>query len=85
MRLLFGVIGLLLVLAVIAFVARQQTRALVAGSPSVPAALTGPDGASRPLLVTTPEQARAVQEQVVQDVQRALQDAAAARASAEGQ
>jgi hypothetical protein len=69
MRALFGLVGLLIVVAIIAMIAKKQLQAVV---PSiVPAA---PAGASAQ---TVPEQSRAAQQKVLQDVNRALEQGAA--------
>jgi hypothetical protein len=76
MRLVFGVISLLVVLGLVSWLARVQL-ARPAPTPAVAA-----EGLPVVPQITTREQAQAVQQQVVNDVNQALKDAAAARASA---
>jgi hypothetical protein len=71
MRALFSLVGLLVVVAIVMLVAKKQLQA-VAPSVQPPA----PSGAAQ----TVPEQARGVQQKVLQDVGRAL-DQGAQRAS----
>jgi hypothetical protein len=86
-RLVLGVIALLLVLALVSLLARQLLRGGSVGAVEEAAAAAA--GASADAIVlprlTTREDAQALQRQVLEDVNRAMQDAAAARASAEGQ
>jgi hypothetical protein len=71
MRVLFGALGLLIVLAIVASVAKQQLAAVRGSATELAPAAAG--GSVR-------EQAQAVPQQVGQDVQRALQQGAASRA-----
>jgi len=74
MRALFSLVGLVVVLAIIAMIAKKQLQAVApAVVPSAPATA----GGAAP---TLPEQSRAVQQKVLQDVNRALQQGAASRA-----
>jgi len=65
MRALFGLVGLVVVVAVIAMLMKKQLQALA----PVPATA----GAPAP---TVPEQSRNVQQKVLQDVSRALEQGA---------
>jgi hypothetical protein len=78
MRALFGVASLLVVLAVVVVLAKQQLKAVKA-LPSPTAAVPGEAGTGTAPSVR--EQAKNLQRQVQQDVQSALQQGAAARAS----
>jgi hypothetical protein len=70
MRALFSVVSLLIVVAVVMMVARQQLQAVApAVVPPSPATAGGPAR-------TAPEQSRAVQQKVLQDVNRALEQGA---------
>ena len=76
MRAVFGIVSLLVVMAIVGLLARHQLQAVKtmpssSSSKSMPAA----EG------VTVREQAQNTQKQVQQDVQRALEQGAAARAS----
>jgi hypothetical protein len=70
MRALFSVVGLLTVLAIVALLARKQLQAV---APSAAAAATASAGAAP----TVQEQARGVQQKVLQDVNRSLEQGAA--------
>ena len=70
MRALFSVVGLLAVLAIVALLAKKQLQAV---APSAAAAATPSVGA----VPTVQEQARGVQQKVLQDVNRALEQGAA--------
>jgi hypothetical protein len=80
MRALFGVASLLVVLAIVVVVAKQQLQAVKALPSAAPTApVTGEAGTGTAPSVR--EQAKNLQRQVQQDVQSALQQGAAARAS----
>jgi len=71
LRALFSLVGLLIVVAIIAMVAKKQLQAVApAVVPQAPVAA----GGSPP---TVPEQSRAAQQKVLQDVGRALEQGAA--------
>src|SRR5688500_7838785 len=70
MRALFSVVGLLAVLAIVALLAKKQLQAV---TPSIAPAATQSAGAAP----TVQEQARGVQQKVLQDVNRALEQGAA--------
>ena len=75
MRALFSLVGLVIVLAIIAMIVKKQLQAVTpAVVPSAPAATAG-------AAPTLPEQSRAAQQKVLQDVNRALQQGAASRAA----
>ena len=75
MRALFSVLGLLVVVAVVGMIARHQLQAVAPAVPSPSnSAGAAPSG-------TPGEPARARPEQVREDVERAVQQGAAARAS----
>lgn len=76
MRLVIGVVSLLVVLGLVTWVARLQ---LATPAPQVAAPAEGEVTVPR---ITTREDAQALQRQVLNDVNQALRDAAAARASA---
>lgn len=78
MRLVFGVVGLLVALAIVAFVAKQQLRATgQVAATAVPGAASAGNVA---------EQSRRMQQQIQSDVTKALeQGAAAAQRQDEGQ
>ncbi|MCW5660289.1 MAG: hypothetical protein KIT60_21505 [Burkholderiaceae bacterium] len=67
MRALFSLVGLLVVVAIVMLLARKQLQAVV------PAAAPSASGA----VPTVQEQARGVQQKVLQDVNRALEQGAA--------
>jgi hypothetical protein len=69
MRALFSVVGLLVVLVIVMLVAKKQLQAV---APSVMPAPQTP-GAVAP---TVQEQSRAIQQKVLQDVNRALEQGA---------
>lgn len=71
MRMVFGVLGLLIVLAIVASVAKKQLEAVRAVPQQVTPAAAG---------TTVRDQAQAVPQQIGQDVQRMLQQGAASRA-----
>jgi hypothetical protein len=71
MRVLFSLVGLLVVLAIVGLVARTQ---LQAAAPSL-APTAAPAAGAAPQ--TVQEQARGVQQKVLQDVNRALEQGAA--------
>lgn len=75
MRAILSIVGLLVVAAVIGFIAKQQLRAV----PSPPAAAASVPGD------VSQGSAKQVEQQVQQDVQRALQQGAATTASAADQ
>jgi hypothetical protein len=71
MRALFSLVGLLVVVAIVMLLAKKQLQAVApsivpAGTPSTPGAAPG-----------VQEQARGVQQKVLQDVNRALEQGAA--------
>jgi Tfp pilus assembly major pilin PilA len=70
MRALFSLVGLLIVVAVIAMLAKKQLQAVAPAV--VPAAPVAADGSAP----TVPEQSRAAQQKVLQDVNRALEQGA---------
>ena len=71
MRALFSLAGLLVVLAIVALIASKQLQTAVpSGAPS---AVPAPSAAA----ATVQEQARGVQQKVLQDVNRALEQGAA--------
>lgn len=73
MRILFSLAGLLIVLAVVAWLAKTQLKTLapLAGQTAPPAATGGA------MPATVPEQSRRMQQQVRQGVEAALQQGAA--------
>lgn len=99
MRMIFGVLGLLVVLAIVGSVAKKQLQAVKAIPSSLPAATStvttdggaaAPSGdragrldafpgavAADPNAMTVPQQSQNLQNQVKQDVNRALQQGAA--------
>jgi hypothetical protein len=71
-RALFSLVGLLVVLAIVTMIAKKQLQAV---APTVlPAPASGP-------ALTVQEQSQAIQQKVLQDVNRALEQGAANRAS----
>ncbi len=74
MRAVFGVVSMLIVLAVVAFLAARQLKS---AAPRV--AAPGAAAASAPLSGNVGEQLRQVQQQVGADVAKALEQGAAAR------
>ena len=68
MRAVFSLVGLVIVVAIIAMAAKKQLQAV---APAVVPAATGATPA------TLPEQSRAAQQKVLQDVNRALEQGAA--------
>jgi hypothetical protein len=71
MRALFSLVGLLVVVVVIMLMAKKQLQAVAPGIvPPAPASAGG-------TAATVPEQSRAVQQKVLQDVNRALEQGAA--------
>ena len=71
MRALFSLVGLLIVVAIIARMAKKQLQAVAPAV--VPVAPTAAEGNAP----TVPEQSRAAQQKVLQDVNRALEQGAA--------
>jgi len=71
MRALFSLVGLLIVVAVIAMVAKKQLQAVA------PAVLPAPPATADGGTPTVAEQSRAAQQKVLQDVNRALEQGAA--------
>ena len=70
MRALFSLVGLLVVVAVILFIAKKQLQAIAPSIvPPAPATAGGP--------ATVQDQSRAAQQKVLQDVNRALEQGAA--------
>lgn len=69
MRAIFGVLSLLIVLAIVGSLVRQQRSALGAGGVAAHAG----EGASR---VTVQQQSRAIQDKISDDMSRALQQGA---------
>ena len=77
MRIVFGIVGLLIAVAIVSLLAKQQLHAL---QPSVPA----PDAASAPALSGTPaQQSQQLQRQVKEDIDKALQQGMQRNADAE--
>lgn len=74
MRALFTLIGLLVVVAIVMLTAKKQLQAV---APSVAPAASAAAGG------TVQEQSRAIQQQVLQDVNRALQQGAARASDAQ--
>jgi len=70
MRALFSLVGLLVVVAIVMLLARKQLQAV---APSVAPTTTTPTGATP----TVQEQSHSVQQKVLQDVNRALEQGAA--------
>ena len=70
MRALFSLVGLLAVVAIVALIAKKQLQAV---APSVAPATTPVAGATS----TAQDQSRGVQQKVLQDVDRALEQGAA--------
>jgi hypothetical protein len=75
MRAVFGIVSLLVVVAIVGLLARHQLQAVKTMPSSSSASVPAVEGA------TVREQAQNTQKQVQQDVQRALEQGAAARAS----
>ena len=75
MRAVFGVVSLLVVLALVGMLASRQLQA----TRSPLAALPGADAASVPAASNARDQARLVQQQVNAEVAKALEQGAAAR------
>ena len=78
MRAMLGLVGLVVVLAIVGVLARKQTSALRSGTPvNMPAAATS--AASEPLAVqpggNVQQQSQQIQQQVRQQVESALQQA----------
>ncbi len=79
MRILFGVLGLLIVVSIVLSVARKQLQAVE----QLPAAASGDAASSsQPGGPTVPQQSQALQKRVANDVQQIMQSAPA---RAEGQ
>jgi hypothetical protein len=76
MRAVFGVVGLLIVLAIVALVAKKQLQASSQAVGAVVPAASGADVAT---------QSRQLQQQVGNDMKRALEQGAASRGEAAGQ
>lgn len=74
MRILFSLAGLLIVLAVVMWLAKTQLKAVTPLVSTTPAA---PPGAAAPAGGTVPEQSRQMQQQVKQGIERALEQGAA--------
>ena len=70
MRALFSLVGLLVVVAVVGLIAKKQLQAVAPSAAPVAAPATG-------TAPTVQEQARGVQQKVLQDVGRALEQGAA--------
>ncbi len=73
MRMLFGVLGLLVALAVVAWLAKAQLRAAGQGVAAALPAASAPAGTAAP---TVREQAGALQDRVRQDIGQTLQQGA---------
>jgi HAMP domain-containing protein len=73
MRALFGVVSLLVVLAIVLFVAKKQLQAV---APSIAPAAATPSAGNSAATPTVQEQVRGVQQKVLQDVGRALEQGA---------
>ena len=71
MRALFSLVGLLVVVAIIAMIAKKQLQAV---APAIVPAAPAAAGGNAP---TVQEQSRAAQQKVLQDVNRALEQGAA--------
>ena len=79
MRIVFGIFGLLIALAIVGLLAKQQLHAL---QPSV----STPDAASAPALSGTPaQQSQQLQRQVKGDIDKALQQGMQRNADAEAE
>lgn len=70
MRVVFGVVGLLVALAIVGIVAKKQLQATGQVAATVAPAASG---------ATVAEQSRQIQRQIQQDVTKALEQGAAAR------
>ena len=68
MRALFSLAGLLVVVAIVMWVAKTQLRAVAPMAGAAPAAGTGP--------ATPSQQSRAVQQKVLQEIDQSLQQGA---------
>ena len=77
MRIVFSVLGLLVVVAIVGFIARTQLRALNAPSTSSAAAAASAAGVSPSDLPTAGVPMRDLPQQMGQDVSRAMQPAPA--------
>ena len=75
MRAVFGVVSLLVVLALVGMLASRQLQATRAPLAAIP----GADAASMPAASNARDQARQVQQQVNAEVAKALEQGAAAR------
>jgi hypothetical protein len=71
MRALFSLVGLLVVVAIVMLLAKKQLQAV---APSIAPSATPATGDAAP---TVQEQARGVQQKVLQDVNRSLEQGAA--------
>lgn len=77
MRIVFGIVGLLIAVAIVGMLAKQQLHALRTGVPE-------PEAASAPVLTGTPaQQSQQLQRQVTQDINKALQQGMQRDADAE--
>ena len=79
MKAVFGILSLLIVLAVLAFTAKRQLQATVIAPLPAGAVVTGASGPA----MTVPDQARALQDRVRVDTARALQQGSDRAASAD--
>lgn len=78
MRMIFGVLGLLVVVAIVGMVAKTQLQ-VVKALPGATATGTAAAPSQQSPATTVPEQARILQDQVKQDISRSLQQGAANR------
>ena len=77
MRALFGLVGLLVVLAIVMLLAKKQLQAV---APSIAPPASATTGGTAP---TVREQSGAAQQRVLQDVNRALQQGASRASDAQ--
>lgn len=74
MRALFSLVGLLVVLAIVMLIAKKQLQAVAPSAlPATPTTSAAPAGGAAP---TVQEQARGVQQKVLQDINQSLQQGA---------
>ena len=78
MRALFGIVSLLVVLAIVGIVAKKQLQAVHNVGASLPPAQTSTDGGTTaaPAASTVRAQSQQMQQKVLDDVNRALQQGA---------
>lgn len=83
MRAIFGVVSLLIVLAVVGIAAKKQFQAVNNVGASLPAAQTSTDTKTvAPAASTVRAQSQQLQQRVADDVNKALEQGAAARSEA---